>query len=155
MKERITPTNFYRLQPKVPKAVMALHEAAAESIEPGLVHLIFFRVSQLNGCAYCQHMHAAEARRDGERQERLDMLSGWREAPGFTSRERAALAWAEALTLVAQAGVPDALYDEVHGAFGDKGLADLTAIVLVINSWNRIAISNRFMPELAVAAASA
>jgi AhpD family alkylhydroperoxidase len=148
MQERVSRQEFYQLQPALPRALLAMHEAAKESVEPGLVHLIFFRVSQINGCAFCQHMHAAEARRDGERQERLDMLAGWREAPGFTERERAALAWAEAMTRVADGGIDDALHERTTALFGAKGVTDLTAIVLAINAWNRIAIANRFVPEL-------
>ncbi len=145
---RIAPSDFYRLIPAIPQSLVAMHKAAAELLEAGLTHLIHYRVSQLNGCAYCQHMHAAEARRDGERQERLDMLAGWREAPGFSQRERLALGWAEVLTRPAEAHLTDALFEAVRDEFGDKTMAALTAEVLIINSWNRIAIAHRFVPEL-------
>ena len=148
MTPRIAPNDFYRLIPAIPQSLVAMHKAAAELLDPSLTHLVHYRVSQLNGCAYCQHMHAAEARRDGERQERLDMLAAWREAPGFTQRERLALSWAEALTHPAESGTKDELFDAVHSEFGDRVMAALTAEVLIINSWNRIAIAYRFVPEL-------
>lgn len=149
MQERLSYPKFHRLQPAIAEGLGLIHEAVATSLDPQLVHLIHYRVSQINGCAFCQHMHAAEARQDGEQQERLDMLAGWHDAPGFSTRERLALAWAEALTRIADAPVDDELYGSVKAEFGDKGMIDLTAEVLIINSWNRIAISNRFMPKLA------
>lgn len=148
MTPRIAPNDFYRLIPAIPQSLVVMHKAAAELLDSSLTHLVHYRVSQLNGCAYCQHMHAAEARRDGERQERLDMLAAWREAPGFSQRERLALSWAEALTRPAQNGVKDELFDAVQREFGEQAMAALTAEVLIINSWNRIAIAYRFVPEL-------
>ena len=149
MQSRVELEQLYKAQPILPRSLMALNSAAKESgLELSLIHLIKLRVSQINGCAFCQHMHANEARHDGERQSRLDVLAGWREAPGFSARERAALAWAEALTLVASTDVSDAIYAEVSNEFPLEQLANLTAIVVEINGWNRIAIGFRFMPTL-------
>lgn len=145
---RIAPNDFYRLIPAIPQSLMAMHNAAAELLDASLTHLGHYRVSQLNGCAFCQHIHAAEARRDGERQERLDMLAAWREAPGLSQRERLALSWAEVLTRPAESGIKDDLFDAVQSEFGERAMAALTAEVLIINSWNRIAIAYRFVPEL-------
>jgi AhpD family alkylhydroperoxidase len=114
-----------------------------------LQELVFLRVSQINGCAYCLDMHAKALRKDGEGQQRLDAVAGWREAHGlFSARERAALAWAEALTLVAETRqVPDAIYDEVKAQFSDRELVDLTLAIGSINSWNRLAVGFARGPE--------
>lgn len=114
-----------------------------------LQELVFLRVSQINGCAYCLDMHAKALRKDGEGQQRLDAVAGWREAHGlFSARERAALAWAEALTLVAETRqVSDAIYDEVKAQFSDRELVDLTLAIGSINSWNRLAVGFARGPE--------
>jgi len=114
-----------------------------------LQELVFLRVSQINGCAYCLDMHAKALRKDGEGQQRLDAVAGWREAHGlFSARERAALAWAEALTLVAETRqVADAIYDEVKAQFSDRELVDLTLAICSINSWNRLAVGFARGPE--------
>jgi AhpD family alkylhydroperoxidase len=109
------------------------------SLEPALIELVLMRVSQINGCAYCLDMHSKDARAAGESEQRLYVLAGWREAPFYSERERAAFAWAEALTrLVPGDSVPDALYEEVSRQFNEKELVDLTLLVTNINSWNRI-----------------
>jgi len=109
------------------------------SLEPALIELVLMRVSQINGCAYCLDMHSKDARAAGESEQRLYVLAGWREAPFYSERERAAFAWAEALTrLVPSDSVPDALYEEVSRQFNEKELVDLTLLVTNINSWNRI-----------------
>ena len=113
------------------------------SIEPDLLHLIKFRVSQINGCAYCLDMHSKDLRAGGETEQRLYVLDAWREAPFYTDRERAALEWAEALTLVAESHVPDEVYDRVKPHFSEKELIDLTMAVVTINGWNRISIAFR------------
>jgi AhpD family alkylhydroperoxidase len=118
----------------------------SSGIEPRLRALVELRVSQVNGCAYCVDLHSREARRAGEAQQRLDCLPVWRETPFFDDRERAALAWAESVTLVPQTGVPDAVYEEVRGHFSEKELVDLTLIVSLMNAWNRMAISFRHGP---------
>ena len=114
--------------------------------------LIDLRVSQINGCAFCLDMHANEARHAGESQQRLDCLAAWREAPFFTDRERAALAWAESLTLIADTHAPDDVYAEVRKHFPEKELVDLTAAIGMINLWNRLSIGFRSEPKLRRAA---
>jgi AhpD family alkylhydroperoxidase len=112
-------------------------------LEAGLIHLIKTRVSQMNGCAYCLHMHTGEARRDGESEARLYLLSAWRESAMYSPRERAALAWAEALTDITNGHVPDAVFEEARSQFSEKELADLTIAVMMINGWNRLAVASR------------
>ncbi len=119
------------------------HYIHQSSIEPALVHLVKYRVSQMNGCAYCLDMHAKDLRALGESEQRLFVLDAWREAPFYTDRERAALAWAEAVTDVADGHVPDAEYDAARGVFGEGELMDLTMVVVTINGWNRLAIAFR------------
>lgn len=113
------------------------------SLEPSLRELVKLRASQINGCAYCVDMHAKDARAGGESQQRLDALAVWREAPFFSDRERAALAWTEALTLVSTSGAPDELYDAVRAHFSEQETVDLTFAIVTINAWNRLAISFR------------
>ena len=112
-------------------------------LEPGLIELIKTRASQINGCAYCLHMHTRDARARGESEERLYLLDTWRESPLYTDRERAALAWTEAVTLVSQTRVPDDVYEEVRSQFSEEDLVKLTVAVATINASNRIAISFR------------
>jgi AhpD family alkylhydroperoxidase len=104
------------------------------------------RSSQINGCAYCIDMHSKDARAAGETEQRLYALDAWRETPFYTDRERAALAWTEALTLVGQGHVPDEVYELARKQFSEKEIVDLTLAVVEINSWNRIAISLRAVP---------
>jgi AhpD family alkylhydroperoxidase len=111
-----------------------------------LIHLIKMRASQINGCAYCIDIHSKDARAAGETEQRLYELDAWRETPFYTERERAALAWTEALTLVSQTHVPDSVYDEVRKQFSEKEIVDLTLVVSMINLWNRLAISLRSVP---------
>jgi AhpD family alkylhydroperoxidase len=105
------------------------------------------RASQLNGCAFCVDMHYTDARKEDDTERRLAAVVVWRETPFFTQRERAALAWTEAVTLVAQTHVPDDVFDNVRAHFTDKELVDLTLLIGSINTWNRIAISFRQSPE--------
>jgi AhpD family alkylhydroperoxidase len=121
-------------------------------LESALLELVKIRASQINGCAFCLAMHLRDARKLGEREERLDLLPAWRESPVYTPRERAALAWTEAVTLIADGHVPDAIYDAALQEFGEKELVDLTYAVVVINGWNRLAIAFRKPPEIAQAA---
>jgi AhpD family alkylhydroperoxidase len=118
------------------------------SLEPQLCALVKMRASQINGCAYCLDMHGKDARAAGEAEQRLYVLPAWRETPFFSARERAALAWVEALTSLSAHGqsVPDALYEETRAQFDEKELVDLTLLVTLINSWNRINIAAR--PEV-------
>jgi len=112
-------------------------------LEHSLLELVKTRASQLNGCAYCIDMHTKDARAAGETEQRLYLLSAWREAPFYSERERAALEWTEALTLVAQNDVPDELYQRVRQHFDEKELVDLSLAIATINTWNRLAIGFR------------
>ena len=118
----------------------------ATGLEKPLLELIRLRASQINSCAFCIDMHSKDARAIGETEQRLYELDAWRETPFYTERERAALEWTEALTLVSQTHVPDAVYEEVRKQFNEKELVDLTYAVMAINSWNRLAISMRAVP---------
>lgn len=115
-------------------------------LEDSLIELVKLRASQINGCAFCIDMHTKDARSHGESEQRLYGISAWHEAPFYTERERAALAWTEAVTLISHDHVPDELYDEVRQHFTEKELVDLTLAVIAINSWNRLAISFRTVP---------
>ncbi len=117
------------------------------SLDRRLKNLLDVRVSQINGCAFCLEMHTREAREAGETQSRLDCLSGWRDMPAFTAKERAALAWAEALTRISESHAPDELYDELRQHFSEREIVDLTVSVTVINSWNRLQIAMRIPPR--------
>jgi AhpD family alkylhydroperoxidase len=110
-------------------------------LEPSLVELIKLRSSQINGCAYCIDMHTKDARSHGETEQRLYGLNAWREAPFYSERERAALDWAESITLISQNHISDVLYDQTRAHFSEKELVDLTLAVIAINAWNRLAIS--------------
>ena len=113
------------------------------SLEANLIHLVKLRVSQMNGCAYCIDMHWKDLRAAGEGEQRLYGLDAWREAPYYSARERAALAWAEGLTRVTDGHVPDALFEEARREFKETELADLALAVVTINAWNRLAIAFR------------
>ena len=117
------------------------------TLEPALVELVKMRASQLNGCAYCLDMHSKDARAAGETEQRLYLLPAWRESPFYSPRERAALAWCEALTVLdPRDGVSDELYAQTSAVFSEAELVDLTMAVVVINSWNRISIASRAEP---------
>jgi AhpD family alkylhydroperoxidase len=140
---------LYALTPALRSSLGALGQAAeASGLEPRLIELAKLRASQINGCAFCLHMHAADARRIGESQERLDVLSAWREAGCFSAREQAALAWTEALTSIAGHPPSDAVYDDVAGQFTEAELGGLTAAILAINGWNRLAIGFAMPPAI-------
>jgi AhpD family alkylhydroperoxidase len=115
-------------------------------LESMLVHLIKLRASQINGCGYCLDMHSKDLLAHGEDPQRLISLDAWRECPYYSDRERAALAWTDAVTLVSQTHVPDEVYDEVRPHFSDKELADLTLAIATINAWNRLAVATRLEP---------
>lgn len=116
---------------------------AKSSLEKSLLHLMEFRVSQINGCAYCLDMHSKDMRAEGETEQRLYMISAWRESPVYTDRERAAFAWAEAVTLVTDGHVPDEVYAEARSQFTEEELVELTIAVLAINNWNRLNVAFR------------
>ena len=129
------------------KAMYALENYLAESgLEHRLIHLMKMRASQINGCAYCIDMHSKDARALGETEQRLYELDAWRETPFYSDRERAALAWTEAITLVSETHVPDSVYEEVRKIFNEKEIVDLTFVVTTINAWNRLAIALRAVP---------
>ena len=125
-------------------------------LEASLIELVKLRASQINGCAYCIDMHTKDARAAGESEQRLYLLSAWREAPFYSERERAALEWTEAVTLIANDHVPDEIYERVKPHFTDEELANLTLAIATINAWNRLAISFRsdvgsYQPKQAIA----
>jgi AhpD family alkylhydroperoxidase len=141
VKPRLNP---YKLVPEAMQAMMALEGFVEKSgLEHSLIDLVKTRASQINGCAYCVHMHTREARARGETEERLYLLSAWRESPLYTERERAALEWTEAVTLVSQTHIPDAVYDLARRRFSEEEIVKLTLAVVAINGWNRIAIGFR------------
>jgi len=133
-----------RVAPGLMEPMSALEQRVAEAgLEPGLRHLVKIRASQINGCAFCVHMHTGEARKEGESEERLYLLSAWRESPLYSERERAALAWTEAVTRIAETGAPDTDYEALRRQFNEKEAATLTFLISTINAWNRLAIAFR------------
>jgi len=139
--------NYAKVAPGVYDAMDALDQYSGScGLEESLLHLVRLRVSQINGCAYCLDMHWKDLRALGEEEQRLYSLDAWRECPYYTDRERAALAWAEEVTLVAGGHVPDAVFEEARRHLGEKELADLTLAVAAINSWNRLSIAARLVP---------
>jgi AhpD family alkylhydroperoxidase len=136
--------NHIHAAPESIKAVMALEDSIkASGLEPSLLKLVKMRASQINGCAYCLHMHAKEARAQGETEMRLYMLNAWRESPLYTERERAALAWTESLTLISETGAPDADYEMLKGVFNESEQVHLTLAIGAINLWNRLQVGFR------------
>lgn len=135
-------------RPDAAKPLFALTEYIKNSgLEQSLIELVLMRASQLNGCAYCLDMHSKDARAAGETEQRLYLLQAWRDAPVYSPRERAALAWCEAVTRLDPIhGVPDDVYQQAHAEFGEEQLIDLNMAVILINSWNRIAIPSRAEP---------
>jgi len=125
-------------------AVQATIEAGG--LDPKLLHLVKMRASQINGCAYCIDMHTKDARAEGETEQRLYMLDAWREAPFYSDRERAALEWTEAVTLVATTHVPDEVYEAVRAQFSEDEIKTLTLAVAMINTWNRLNVAFRSVP---------
>ena len=141
MKPRI---NFTQVSPRALQAMMGLQNYVNRSgLEHSLLELVKMRASQINGCAYCLDMHSKDARADGETEQRLYLLNAWRETSLYTERERAALAWTEAVTLVADGHVPDDVYAEVSPHFSEQELVALTVAVVAINGFNRLNIAFR------------
>lgn len=139
--------NYARTSAAGYRAMMSLEAYLHEcGLEQSLIHLIKLRASQINGCAFCLDMHWKDLRAIGETEQRLYSLDAWRESPWYTDRERAALEWTEAVTLVAEGHVEDSVYETVRPHFTDKELADLTFAVATINAWNRLAIAARMEP---------
>ena len=137
-----------KVAPGAYQAVLALENYVRTSskLELSLMELVKMRASQINGCAFCLDMHSKDARASGETEQRLYALNAWSETPFFTDRERAALAWTEAVTLVADGHVPDAVYDEARSRFTEEELVNLTLAISTINVWNRLCIAFRVVP---------
>jgi AhpD family alkylhydroperoxidase len=128
-------------------AMLGISKYLSQSkIEPKLLHLVEFRVSQINGCAYCLDMHSKDLRHDGDTEQRLYMLPAWRDSPFYTERERAALAWAEAVTTIRDGNVPDEVYQQARQQFSEEELVDLTLAAATTGSWNRMNIAFRTTP---------
>lgn len=136
--------DFYKASPHAVKALIALEVAIAKlDLDPLLVDLVKLRASQINGCAYCVDLHTSDARKKGETERRLYAMSVWRETPFFTQRERAALAWTEAITRIAGDHPSDEDYDALRSTFSESEMVNLTLAIGVINTWNRLAIGFR------------
>ena len=144
MKERI---DVAKTAPDAHKAMLGLQGYVNKSgLEASLVELVKIRASQINGCASCLAMHVRDAAKAGESHERMHLLNAWDEAPIYTARERAALAWTEAVTLVTEGHVPDAVYETARAQFSEQELVELTMAIVAINGWNRLAIAFRRPP---------
>lgn len=141
MQGRLNP---FEAAPEIIQAMLDFgNKVSSSGLEASLTHLVKTRASQINGCAYCVHMHTRDARAAGETEERLYLLSAWHESPLYTPRERAALAWTDALTLVAETHAPDAAYAELSERFSEAERVKLTLLIVAINGWNRIAVGFR------------
>ena len=144
MKARL---DFRKASPEGAKTIMDLHMFVRNcGLDHALLELVKLRASQLNGCAHCIDMHTKELRADGESEQRLYLLNAWRESPFYSERERAALAWTEAVTLVAESQVPDDIYDEARKQFSEEELVNLTMALVAINAANRLNIAFRTVP---------
>src|SRR5258707_12787804 len=153
MKPRL---NYQQAAPDTIKALVALEaQIQSSGLEKSLIELVKTRASQINGCAYCINMHTQDARKRGETEQRLYLLNAWREAPVYTDRERAALAWTEAVTLISETHAPDDVYNEVRAHFSEAETVNLTMLVATIHAWNRLAISFRVVPPAKVGTAAA
>ena len=152
---------YPQVAPQALRAMRALEQyGRSTGLEPSLLELVRMRVSYMNGCAHCIDMHSKDARLAGESEQRLYAVPVWRETPFFTPRERAALAWAEAVTELGRDGVPDHVYEQVREHFDERPLVDLTMVVIAINGWNRLNVAfrteaGRYQPERAPQAAHA
>jgi AhpD family alkylhydroperoxidase len=148
--------NFMQAAPDTIKALMALEaQIQGSGLEQSLIELVKTRASQINGCAYCINMHTSDARKHGETEQRLYLLNAWQESPVYSERERAALAWTEAVTLIADTRAPDAIYADVRKHFSEAETVNLTMLIATINAWNRLAIAFRSVPPVKAKAASA
>ncbi|SRR6266508_613530 len=139
--------NYLEVGPGVVKAMFGLGGYLAQcGLETSLLNLLYFRVSQINGCAFCLDMHSKDLRAAGETEQRLYLLDAWRESPFYSDRERAALAWAEAVTLLNEGEVTDKVYEQARAEFSEQELVNLTLAVVTINGWNRFNIAFRTTP---------
>ncbi|MFC5695458.1 carboxymuconolactone decarboxylase family protein [Pseudomonas sp. GCM10022186] len=140
--------DYYAASPDALKAMLALEAAVSKlPLEKPLLELVKLRASQINGCAFCVDLHSHDARKRGETERRLYSVAVWRESPFFTPRERAALAWAESLTRLAETHAPDLDYAELEAHFNERERVDLTLAIISINSWNRLAVGFRKVPS--------
>lgn len=147
--------NAFKVAPDLTKALMGVETVlAASGLEHGLVELVRLRASQINGCAFCIHMHAADAKAHGESPLRIIMLDGWRESPLFTDRERAALTWTESLTRIGKTHAPDADYELVKSQFSESEVVALSIAIGMINAWNRLQIAARVVHPVETAQAA-
>ena len=153
MKPRI---NFYQAAPDTIKALVALeNQIQSSGLEQSLIELVKTRASQINGCAFCINMHTQDARKRGETEQRLYLLNAWRESPVYTDRERAALAWTEAVTRISETHAPDDVYAELRKHFSDAETVNLTMLIATINAWNRLAIAFRSVHPVTAKAVTA
>jgi len=139
--------DFTKVKPEAMHAMLGLEGYVRGSgLDPALLDLVRLRASQINGCAYCVDMHTKDARARGETEQRLYGLVAWRETPFYTERERAALEWAEAITMIGEDHAPDEVFERVREEFNEKELVDLTLALVAINGWNRLSIGFRAVP---------
>lgn len=142
-----------KIAPDGYKALLAVETYLRNcGLDKRLIDLVKMRASQINGCVYCLDMHSKDARRQAETEQRLYLLDAWREAPIYAPRERAALAWTEAVTRLADTHAPDDVYEALRSHFSDKEIADLTILIGMINLWNRLAVGFRNQPDVGAAA---
>lgn len=142
----IERANYLEINARATNGLLAINKHIA-SIDKKLRAMVELRVSQINGCVYCVDLHANQARAAGESQQRLDCIAVWREYPFFEDSERAAFAWAEAVTHLADTNAPDDLYDNLKAHFSEQQIVDLTLIVSLMNAWNRLAVGFRHLPD--------
>jgi len=139
--------NLMNVNPGILQAMLGLEKQVSKSrLDTKLLDLVRMRASQINGCAYCLDMHSKDARAAGETEQRLYGLNAWRETPYYSARERAALEWTEALTLITEGHVPDEVYDRVRQEFSEDELAHLSLAIVAINGWNRLNVAARTVP---------
>jgi AhpD family alkylhydroperoxidase len=149
MKPRL---DFFKADPELLKAVRTLNAAVDQcGLERGLLHLVKLRASQINGCSYCVDMHTREAREDGETEQRVYLVSAWRESPLYSERERAAFEWTETLTWIADRSVTDSLYTGMLEHFSEQELVKLSVVVSMINTWNRLCVAFHAVHPVATA----
>lgn len=147
--------NFYQAAPDTIKALAAVEtQIQSSGLEQSLIELVKTRASQINGCAFCINMHTQDARKHDETEQRLYLLNAWRDAPLYTDRERAALAWTDAVTLIAEMHAPDDTYEELRKHFSEAEAVNLTILIGTINAWNRLAIAFRAVPPVKAKAAT-
>jgi AhpD family alkylhydroperoxidase len=148
--------NFYQAAPETIKSLTAVEtQIQSSGLEQSLIELVRTRASQINGCAFCINMHTQDARKHGETEQRLYLLNAWREAPLYTDRERAALAWTETVTRISETHAPDNVYGELRKHFSEAEAVNLTILIGTINAWNRLAIAFRAVPPIKAKAATA